>query len=144
MILGLQAPIPGIEQKQTKDATQIHRISDAMSHQQRGPTNQTKPTNLAPVPTYLTSGPTKQRPRRRRVAEAAKGFGQPHMAGTRAEIWREARSYLPEGGYPCSHICWWRESTFGAIKGAPHTLSRHSPFTTPFTCGISSSRSHLY
>ena len=35
MILGLQEPIHGIRQKHTKDATQMHRISNPTSHLQR-------------------------------------------------------------------------------------------------------------
>ena len=57
MILGLQAPIHRLRQKQTKDTTQFHRISNPTSHLQRGPTKQSKPTNEAPALTYTREGP---------------------------------------------------------------------------------------
>ena len=62
MILGLQAPIHRLRRKQTKDATQFHRISNPTSHLQRGPTKQSKLTNEAPAPTYTREGPLTSRP----------------------------------------------------------------------------------
>ena len=56
MILGLQAPIREIGQKHTKDATQLHRISNPTSHLQRETTKQGKLTNEALAPTYTQEG----------------------------------------------------------------------------------------
>ena len=57
MILELQAPIRGIRQKHTKDATQMHRISNPTSHLQRGPTRPSKSTYKGPAPTYTNKDP---------------------------------------------------------------------------------------
>ena len=65
MILGLQAPIPGIEQKQTKDATQLNRISSVASHMQKeahkpDQTDQPSPgTDLSDIRTHQAETQTK-------------------------------------------------------------------------------------
>ena len=73
MILGFQAPIRGIGQKHTKDATQLHRISNPASHLRRESTKQGKPTNEAPAPTYTQEGPLTSHP--------AKDGGQRRLCG---------------------------------------------------------------
>ena len=58
MILELQAPIPGIEQKQTKVAIQLNIISNAVSHMQKeahkpDQTDQSNPgTDLSDIRTH--------------------------------------------------------------------------------------------
>ena len=69
----MQTPIPGTEQKQTKDATQLHKISKCgiIPTKRAHKPDQTNQPSLGT--NHLISGPTRQCTRERQWPEAAQG-----------------------------------------------------------------------
>jgi len=118
VILGLQAPIHRLRQKQTKDTTQLHRISNPVSHLQRGPTKQSKPTNETPAPTYTREGPLTSHPAKDGGQRQRCGAGRTQTGTRPGALWPVILSDPPKGDGASFHIRRWREPTFGAIKGA--------------------------
>ena len=129
MILGLQAPIHGIRQKHTKDATQKHKISNPASHLPREPTKQSKPTNETPAPTYTREGPLTSHPAKDGGQRQRCGAGRTQTGTRPGALWPVILSDPPKGGGASFHIRRWREPTFGAIKEAStHPLKGYTTF----------------
>ena len=134
MILGLQAPIPGIKQKRTQDAAQVHRKSNPASHLQRGPHCQNKtdvsnpgtnlPEKRAHIPVSLqksvSKGGRRGRPNPR--------FGRTWTGSRPPQPWKEGCHRLAEVDYQCSRPYLSQEPTF------PHYIkSLHTPSQTHTT-----------
>ena len=128
MILGLQAPIHRLRQKQTKDTTQFHRISNPTSHLQRGPTKQSKPTNKAPAPTYTREGPLTSHPAKDGDQAAEWGrlnprFGRTWTGSRPAQLRKEGCHRYPNVGCQHSHAYLTQEPTSPHYKKSFHTPS---------------------
>ena len=135
MILGLQAPIPGIRQKHTQDATQVHRKSNPASHLRRGPNCQNKTDVSNPgtdLPEKRTHSPVSLQksvgkggrvgPAEHQVRSNLDGFLAPSALEGRLPPPLQCRlPVFPRFSHPGTDL-----STL--YKGPPHTLLRHSEF----------------
>ena len=124
MKLGLQAPIRGIRQKQTKDTTQLHRIPNPASHLQREPTKQSKSTNEAPAPTYSQEGPLTSHPakdggqRRQSGANRTPGSAEPERVPGPLSLGRKVATALLKSVNNVSSLISPRNRPLHTIKGA--------------------------
>ena len=134
MILGLQPPIHEIRKKHTKDATQVHEISNPVSHLQRGPTKQDKSMNKAQAPTYnqenpLTSLPTKVGgQRRQRGLGRTPGSAKPGQVPGPLSFGRKVATAIITSVTSVPALISPGNRPLHTIKGPPHTLLRHSEF----------------
>ena len=135
MNLGLQAPICGIRQKCTKDATQVYRKSNPASNLQRGPTRQSKRTNKTPAPTYSEEGPPTSHPskgsgqRWQCGAGRTPGSAEPGRVPVPPQLWKEGCHRHPNIGYQHSRPYLTREPTSPHYKRAStHPLKALNSF----------------
>ena len=134
MNLGWQAPIHRIRQKHTKDATRMHRISNPVSHLQRRPTRQSKPTNEAPAPTYTEEGPPTSDPAKDIGQRLQWGFGwtlgsaEPRRAPSHLSFGRKVSTAIPTSVTSVPALFSPGNRPLQAIKGPPLTPLKSLPF----------------